>query len=140
MIYLQSGALYDLLPHAPGNLNPLATQKSGVHADGLVGAISDVAIKQPSGQTSQLSSPSTAPNQLTTLPTTEVNYVQFSQKPSGKNKKNKKKTSSSEEQSDHQNNPNQKNVAKTDKGKEKPMNFLCRICTNDHLTYKFPRL
>ena len=48
--------------------------------------------------------------------------------------------SSSEEQSDNQNNPNQKNAAKNDKGKEKPMKFPCKICAEDHLTYKFPRL
>ena len=77
---------------------------------------------------------------MTTLPTAEVNSVQTSQKPSGKNKKNKKQSSSSEEQSDNQNNPNQKNAAKNDNGKDKPMKFPCKICAEDHLTYKFPRL
>ena len=114
--------LYDLLPHSPGNLNPPATQKPGAHVDDLVGAISGIAIKWPSGKTSQPYLVATVPNQSTTLPTAGVNYVQISQKPSGKNK-NKKNTTSSEEQSDHHNNPNQKNTAKIKKGKEKPMNF-----------------
>ena len=77
---------------------------------------------------------------MTTLPTTEVNSVQTSQKPSGKNKKKKKKTSSSEEQSDNQNNPNKKNAAKNDKGKDKTMKFPYKICVEDHLTYKCPQL
>ena len=97
LIYSQYGTLYDLLPHAPGNPNPLATQKTGAHADGLIGTIYGIATKQSWGQTSQPSSAATAPHQTTPLPTTEVNYVQTSQKPSGKNKKNKKKMSSSEE-------------------------------------------
>ena len=45
MIYSQSGTLYDLLPHSLGNLNPPTTQKPRAHADGLVGAISSIAIK-----------------------------------------------------------------------------------------------
>ena len=63
MIYLQSGMLYDLLPHAPGNPNPPATQKLGAHANSIVGAISGIAIKKPSGKTSQPSLATTAPNQ-----------------------------------------------------------------------------
>ena len=43
LIYSQSGTLYDLLPHAFGNPNSHATQKPGVHTDGLVGTISGVA-------------------------------------------------------------------------------------------------
>ena len=66
--------------------------------------------------------------------------MQFSQKPTGKNKRNKKKASSSEEQSDNQNNPNQKNAAKNEKIKEKHIKFPCRICAEDHLTYKCPQL
>ena len=66
--------------------------------------------------------------------------MQFLQKPSGKNKKNKKNTSPSEVQSGNQNNPNQKKISKNDKGKEKEMKFPCRICVEDHLTYKCPRL
>ena len=45
LIYSQSSTLYDFLPNAPGNPNPLATQKIGAHADGLVGTISGVATK-----------------------------------------------------------------------------------------------
>ena len=63
LIYSQSGTLYDLRSHAPGNLNPLATQKLGALVDGLVGAISGIAIKRPSGKTSQPSSAATTPNQ-----------------------------------------------------------------------------
>ena len=132
--------LYDLLPHAPGNPNPPATKKTGAHADGLVGAISSVATNQSRGQTSQPSSVATAPHQMTPLPSAEVNSVRTSQKPNGKNRKNKKKTSSSEEQSDNQNNANQKNATRNDKGKDKPMKFPFKICAEDHLTYKCPRL
>ena len=102
LIYSQSGTLYDLIPNAPSNPNPPTTQKIRAHANGLVGTISGVATKQSQGLASQPSSAATAPNQMTILPTTEVNCVKTSQKPSGNNKKNKKKTSSSEEQSDHQ--------------------------------------
>ena len=95
LIYSQSGTLYDLLPHAPGNPNPPATQKTGAHVDGLIGAISGVATNQSRGKTSQPSLATTAPHQTTTLPTAKVNSMQTSQKPNGKNKKNKKKSSSS---------------------------------------------
>ena len=98
LIYSQSGTLYYFLPNAPGNPNPLATQKTEAHANGLIGAISGVATKQSRGQASQPCSATTAPHQMTPLPPVEVNSVQTSQKPSRKNKKNKKKTSSSEEQ------------------------------------------
>ena len=140
MIYSQSGTLYDLLPHATGNLNPPTTQKPRAHTDGLVGAISGVAIKESSGKTSQPSSTASTPNQSTTIPTAEVNSMKFSQKPSGKNKKNKKNTTPSKEQPNTQNKTNQRNVANNDKGKEKPMIFPCKICAEDHLTYKCPLL
>ena len=105
LIYSQFGTLYDLLRHAPSNPKPPATQKTGAHVDGLVGMISGIATKHSRGKASKPSLAATTPHQTTTLPTAEVNSVQTSQKPSGKNKKNKKKTSSSEEQSDNQNNP-----------------------------------
>lgn len=140
LIYSQSGTLYELLPHAPGNLNPPATQLPRAHVDGLVGTTSNVVVKQLSRQASHPSSAATAPTQSAALPTAEVHSVQSTQKPSGKNKKNKKKIDPFEEKPNTHNNPNHRNAAKNDKGKEKPMIFPCKICAEDHLTYKCPQL
>ena len=52
LIYSQFGTLYDLLPNGPGNPNPLATQKTGAHADGLIGTISGIATEQSRGKNS----------------------------------------------------------------------------------------
>ena len=52
LIYSQFGMLYELLPHAPGNLNPPTTQLPGAHINELISKTSGVAIKKISGQAS----------------------------------------------------------------------------------------
>lgn len=45
IIYSKYITLYELLSHAPGNPNPLATQLPGAHTNGLIGKTFGVAIK-----------------------------------------------------------------------------------------------
>ena len=49
LIYLQSGTLYDIIPNAPHNSNPPATQQLGANVDGIIGATSEATVKQISG-------------------------------------------------------------------------------------------
>jgi len=73
LIYSQCGTLYDIISYAPGNPNPPTTQRPGVHADGIVGATSGVAIKQLSVFVAKLAvDPST---KVTPLPATMINSV-----------------------------------------------------------------
>ena len=138
MIYLQFGTLYDVIPNAPRNSNTPATQQPRAHADGIIGATSGATVKQLSSHISQMSvDPST---KSTTLPTTVINFVQFTQKPSGKNKKNKKKTTPSEEKSTKKSNSKKVAVVPSNNGKDKPTRFPCKICAKDRMTYRCPRL
>jgi hypothetical protein len=55
LIYSQSGLLYDIFPDVPRSILDKARQKSGPHADGIVGSTQGKSTDQLSNQLQQLS-------------------------------------------------------------------------------------
>jgi hypothetical protein len=153
-MYAQSGMLYEILPDAPrSNYDP--RQKSGPHADGIVGSanvksadsvtihLKELSLKKFAG--GPTSSVSSNPTQ-----STDVHSVQSSTDPNGNHQpgRNKKKGRNNNRKGGKNNNKpkDNSNIERTNnnasEGKKErcKVKFPCKICTDDHLTHLCPKL
>jgi hypothetical protein len=141
LIYSQSGLLYEIFPDAPRSILDKAKQKSGPHADGIVGSTQGKSIDMLSNQLQQLSIQQTTTNQTfgSVVPPTQMSDVhsvhstnpKANQQPEGKKKQWNKKGKGDKKDN------NNVGRGKTEKRNSK---YPCNLCTKDHPTHLFPRL
>jgi hypothetical protein len=77
LIYSQSILLYDIFPDTPRSILDKAKQKSGPHADGIVGSTQENSTDQLSNQLQQLLIQQTMASQTSgsTVPPTQMSDV-----------------------------------------------------------------
>jgi hypothetical protein len=100
LIYSQSGLLYEVFPDAPRSILDKTRQRSGPHADGIVGSVQTKPTDQLSNQLQQLSIQQTTASQTTgsaapPTQTSDVHSVQSTnpkatQQPDGKKKQERR--------------------------------------------------
>jgi hypothetical protein len=140
LIYSQSGLLYDIFSDAPRSILNKTRQRSGPHADGIIGSAQTKPVDPLSNKLQQLSIQQTTANQTSgsTAPPTQkldLHNVQMTnpkatQHPDGK-KKQQKKGEGDKKPTD--------NAGRGDT-KNKKSKYPCNIFKEDHPTHQFPRL
>ena len=130
--------MYEIIPKAPRSTNNTDKPKPGPHADGVVGLISSPTIESLAKQLHELLVKQYAAEEAkaaTPSPQSETFFAQSSQKGNqqhgGKKKKGKKGDG-------NQNKPKPTNNADGGKKDKNKVNFPCKLCQGDHLTYKCP--
>jgi hypothetical protein len=140
LIYSQSSLLYKVFPDAPQSILEKNRQRSGPHADGIVGSTQTKLIDQLSNQLQQLSIQQTAANQTTDLDSppmkmSDVHSVQSTNpKATQQPDKKKKQQEKGKEDKKSTNNAGGGNI------ENNKLNYLCNLYMEDHPTHQCPWL
>jgi hypothetical protein len=124
-----------------GRISTRPNKKFGPHADGIVGSTQRKPTDQLTNQLQQLSIQQTVANQTPSsaspvTQTSDVHSVQ-STNPKGNQQTEGKRKSKNKKGKGDKKVVNNVGEGKNEKRKVK---FLCKLCTDDHLTHQFPRL
>jgi hypothetical protein len=141
LIYSQSGMLYEIFLDTQRSTLDNAKEKSGPHADDIVGSTQRKSMDLLSNQLQQLSIQQTVADETpsSNVPTTQTSDVHSVQ---SKNPKDSQQTEGKKKQQNNEGKEDKKDANNANEGKmeKTKLKYLCNLCMKYHLTHLCPWL